>query len=229
MSTTAIVCIVIVILLVIILVSAMIYYLFFRQLYHSDYVVTGNVGRTPAKNLMIVAHPDDEVIFGGKLLFSGKWKVVCVTNASDKSGFPLSRISGSTRRQEFINVMNTYGHEYELWDYEDNGLNTNWHPSLKTKLSKLLSEHKYKLVVTHNLEGEYGHLQHKRLSELVHQLQPRNLHVFNYNTSIYPLDIEFNPYLQQLNPILNMYSTQINAIKKFYTNILYQSVRKVYF
>ena len=40
------------------------------------------------KKLMIVAHPDDESLWGGCHLLEGDWHVVSVTNASHQGGNP---------------------------------------------------------------------------------------------------------------------------------------------
>ena len=51
---------------------------------------------------MIVAHPDDESLFGGEALTSsGGWTVICVTNGTNEQ-----------RRREFIEAMNSIGVNY---------------------------------------------------------------------------------------------------------------------
>jgi hypothetical protein len=55
---------------------------------------------------MIVAHPDDEVLFGGSQLITEKnWKVVCVTNGNN-----------TKRSFEFGSVMKLLNLDYEIWD-----------------------------------------------------------------------------------------------------------------
>lgn len=36
------------------------------------------------KSLMIVAHPDDETIWGGSHLINGNYTVLCITNGNNK-------------------------------------------------------------------------------------------------------------------------------------------------
>ena len=48
--------------------------------------------------LMIVAHPDDELIWGGAHLLEDDYLVVCITRGYDK-----------TRKKEFENVINATG------------------------------------------------------------------------------------------------------------------------
>ena len=45
-------------------------------------------------SLMVVAHPDDETIWGGNHLLNGKYVVVCITNGNNR-----------TRRKEFAAVI----------------------------------------------------------------------------------------------------------------------------
>lgn len=46
------------------------------------------------ERLMIVAHPDDETIWGGKHLLEGHYLVVCLTNGDNVK-----------RKNEFMNIM----------------------------------------------------------------------------------------------------------------------------
>lgn len=45
-------------------------------------------------SLMIVAHPDDETIWGGSHLINGNYTVLCITNGNNKK-----------RKKEFMKVM----------------------------------------------------------------------------------------------------------------------------
>jgi LmbE family N-acetylglucosaminyl deacetylase len=187
-----------------------------------------------ADKLMIVAHPDDELIFGGRELLRNKnWKVVCVTNGSKKSGNIFSLSFKNVRKDEFISVMNTLSCAYEIWDYEDNGFNSNWDEvSLLKKLQNLINEKKYNMIVTHNLDGEYGHIQHKKISKLVHCLKPDNLHVFGYTEKMHQKNNAnncTNPDFYKLNEILTLYNSQKKIIQKYNTNILNQTIYKVNF
>ena len=60
------------------------------------------------KNLMIVAHPDDELVFGGAELikYGILYKVVCISYKNNK-----------IRAKEFENVMTQLNvSSYEMWD-----------------------------------------------------------------------------------------------------------------
>ena len=47
-----------------------------------------------SESLMIVAHPDDETIWGGSHLINGNYTVLCITNGNNKK-----------RKKEFMNII----------------------------------------------------------------------------------------------------------------------------
>ncbi len=124
-------------------------------------------------NLMVVAHPDDEVLFGGHLLLqSTPWHVVCLTNGSHEK-----------RARQFLRAMQSVGARATIWDYPDQpGLSKNgplarasWQPhlvSIKQRLAALLQESAFQKIVTHNSMGEYGHAHHQVTHHLVKQVAP---------------------------------------------------------
>jgi len=117
---------------------------------------------------MIVAHPDDETIFGHTQLANPEadWTVVCMTNADNE-----------VRSKEFRRVVASYGAKYEIWGYEDRWGGGFDIPSVTTALRNL-TEHGFDNVLTHNLCGEYGHSQHQALHQIVETLVSKNLWVF---------------------------------------------------
>jgi DNA-binding transcriptional LysR family regulator len=128
-----------------------------EKLGNSGFLVRSRDPIPIAAKLMIVAHPDDESLFGGEALTSSRgWLVVCVTNASHP-----------TRRAEFVKAMSLAGADYLVLDHPDNIANGNFHPSLTSTLEGLLTEHGFEMVVTHGPNGEYGHRQHVALHQIV--------------------------------------------------------------
>lgn len=116
-----------------------------------------------ADNLMIVAHPDDETLWGGGHLIEGDYLVVCLTNAKN-----------STRSAEFQKAMEVSGDSYLMLSYPDKvlGKRDSWkqvEDDIAADLKLLLSAKKWDRIVTHNPEGEYGHQHHIRTSALVTQ------------------------------------------------------------
>lgn len=67
--------------------------------------------------LMIVAHPDDETIWGGNHLLDGRYLVVCLTSGDNKK-----------RSEEFKRVMEMSGNQGLMFDYPDKtkGKRDNW-------------------------------------------------------------------------------------------------------
>lgn len=206
------------------------FFLFKRRLYSSNKICKGN-NHIFANKLMIITHPDDELIFGGiELLKEKGWKVVCITNGSRQSENKLNLYNFLfqnkflSRKEEFIKVMDKLNYPYEIWDFEDNLLNANWDEILLIKnLKKIIYEKNYEKIVTHNLEGEYGHIQHKKLSELVNLIKPKNLYVFNVDSK-QQITKELN---EQLNKLLSIYKSQQLTIRKNEKFLENQSIKKI--
>jgi LmbE family N-acetylglucosaminyl deacetylase len=109
--------------------------------------------------LMIVSHPDDEILFGGNELIThnGEYKVVCIDYGDD----PI-------RSKEFKKVMELAGViEYEhLYGYKGGEDYIRRH--LLDYMRKLLIYEKdWKKIVTHNEVGEYKHPRHIALHDIV--------------------------------------------------------------
>lgn len=125
---------------------------------------------------MVVAHPDDEALFGGgQLLLEDNWKVVCLTNGDN-----------SIRRKEFEQVMYVVGATFEMWNYHDQfevPLD-----DFEPVLRKIMTE-PFKKIVTHNAYGEYGHPHHKQIHNVMRRLVGEDLYVFHLKGTPLPDDI----------------------------------------
>lgn len=160
--------------------------------------------------LMIVAHPDDETIFGGaQLLLEQGWLVLCVTNGNNK-----------VRRREFKKVMGLVKAEFEIWEYADKWNGDFDRGKLKSDLAEVLAQAPVEKVVTHSLIGEYGHNQHKVLSRLVHELVDQQLYVFSFSKE--PLEEELLSRKQQL--IACYKSQDIEWLRKY---IQFEGIKRV--
>lgn len=114
--------------------------------------------------LMIVAHPDDETFWGGGHLLEGNYLVVCITNGWN-----------NTRRKEFQNAMAFSNEKAMILDYPDlsDGQKDNWEHCKKAiiqDLELLVGYKKWQQIVTHNPNGEYGHVHHQMLDQMVTKL-----------------------------------------------------------
>ncbi len=128
---------------------------------------------------MIVAHPDDETIFGYSQLRHEQWYVVCATNGDNLM-----------RSREFAQAMDSLGHHYELWTFKDewNGI---FDPlEVGQRLQDVLRRGSFTKIVTHNEDGEYGHTQHKSLHHIVKKnVSKELLWVFNPEESYLHFDV----------------------------------------
>lgn len=114
-----------------------------------------------AKKLMIVAHPDDETLWGGAHLLEDDYLVVCITCGNNKS-----------RVKEFKKTMGVTNDQYIMLGYPDKvfGIRSNWKQEetlIYNDLRKIIELKDWKLIVTHNKEGEYGHIHHIKSNKIV--------------------------------------------------------------
>ena len=152
-----------------------------------------------AKKLMIVAHPDDELIFGGaELIKHGpEYKVICLTNKSN-----------DTRSKEFEQVMKKLKVcSWEMFDYEDT-----LYPTQQFNLENIINSRKWEKVVTHNPIGEYGHPQHKLVFDAVLNITD-NFYVFGKSQQ--KLDQNL---LDTKNNLLTLYPSETSIINQLLTN-----------
>jgi LmbE family N-acetylglucosaminyl deacetylase len=161
--------------------------------------------------LMLVAHPDDETLFGFYDLIHSNCTVLCFTNKNNK-----------VRRRNFIEVMNTTKQTGIMFDYKD-GVSEVWETISDDNfigvIVPLLSK-KYDMIVSHNSDGEYGHIQHKRVHSIAVSLSKK-------------LDIPYKSFLDRfdttfyidntklLDTIMNIYKTEKYS-KKMYSDFLYK-------
>lgn len=112
-------------------------------------------------NLMIVCHPDDEVLWGSKLLEGkSKWDVVVLTNGENQ-----------IRKEKFLKCMKIYNQKGIILNFIDLG---KWKEETLKEIAKYLDEeiklNEYASIITHNPDGEYGHDAHIQLSHIVFNL-----------------------------------------------------------
>ncbi len=129
-------------------------------------------------NLMIVAHPDDETLWGGSHLMNARYLVIVMTNSYK-----------SQRASELKKVMNMSNDKYLILSYPD--IKDTWSENGKYKYSvdewstcsegmdadiKLILNYKHwKVIATHNPNGEYGHIQHQNISKKVTDIVTKSL------------------------------------------------------
>lgn len=174
--------------------------------------------------LMVVAHPDDETLWGGAHLTEGGFFVVCLTNSYT-----------SVRVKEFHNVMKETGNIGLVLGYPDlidaekfiRSMWTEERHQIVKDLNTILNYKHWGMVVTHNPDGEYGHIHHKLTSKLVTESYYYNTWSPNlfYFGKYYSKDqLEQNmEYIEQLpeaiamkkKQLLNLYPSQPNSMKLY--------------
>ncbi|MFV0395685.1 MAG: PIG-L family deacetylase [Coprobacillaceae bacterium] len=128
------------------------------------YLFTTNkqsIASEETQNLMIVAHPDDETIFGGHEILNNHYFIVCLTNGDNP-----------TRKAEFEKMLKESNNEGIILSYPDkvNGERSNWSTcieEMKETINYYLQLRSWNKIVTHNPNGEYGHNQHILTNTLV--------------------------------------------------------------
>ena len=113
------------------------------------------------ENVMIVAHPDDESLWGGANLFKDSYFVVCLTNAYDSAR--------SSDFKEILTYTNNSGIILSYPDIQDN-IRDNWSEvkvGLLKDLSNIINYKNWKKIVTHGPDGTTGHIHHKKACEYV--------------------------------------------------------------
>ena len=159
--------------------------------------------------IMIVAHPDDEALFGGAELLShpDEYKVVV-----------LDEYQNDIRRREFLDSMRFIGiHEYEHWTgYK--GKEDYFREKLIYELLRVLRERKYTKIVTHNTNGEYGHPRHRACHDILAHLRPEKLWCFSR------ADLLDNDLIEKKRELLKVYKSQEDVLDWF--NWEHEAIRK---
>lgn len=152
---------------IIVLISIFYYFNPYIQYYFRDIPTTeslDSLGLENVNNLMIVAHPDDETLWGGNALIEDNYLVVCLTNGNN-----------STRKNEFFNVMTKTGDIGIMLSYPDkiHGNRSDWsfcYNDITKDLETIISYKEWDTIVTHNEQGEYNHEHHIMTHSIVNDI-----------------------------------------------------------
>ena len=113
------------------------------------------------ESLMIVAHPDDETLWGSEELLKNKYLVVCITCGTNKK-----------REKEIEAALKISKDRLIVLDKPDKvrGKRSDWKhykKQIEYELKYVIKKKKWNTIVTHNPEGEYGHIHHKITNNIV--------------------------------------------------------------
>jgi LmbE family N-acetylglucosaminyl deacetylase len=114
--------------------------------------------------VMIVAHPDDEIVFAGSFLLDNadkKWLLISVTS-------PRQSFVGNRRKKTFLEKLPlVLGCDSLMLNFEDSGQNQKIQGDFHLDISSILSAQCWEKIVTHGPDGEYGHTHHKQVHSIV--------------------------------------------------------------
>lgn len=216
--------------------SLVLFFAFYHYRYNCQNKVLKNLSNIDLNGyhkLMIVAHPDDEMLFGGAALIQDDYLVVCVTCGSDEE-----------RVKEFKNVMNETNDRYIMLYYPDKvlGKRSEWkneRKNIEEDIELILNYKDWDMIVTHNAAGEYGHIHHKMTHNIVFSLaneeQKKHLNVFNTYCSFNQIqdgncesigDISDDLVLEKERIMFTYYKSQKNTINKLKHIIPYENLIK---
>lgn len=167
---------------------------------------------TKYNKLMIVSHPDDEVMWGFSELLNNDYLVVCITCGSN-----------TKRVKEFIKVMEYTNDHYIMLNYPDkvNKERTDWKDDynyIVNDLERIIDYKDWDIIVTHNPKGEYGHIHHKIISNIVTNISNKDKLMYfgrYYKKNKVPKDlnkIEEDILSKKKYIIDNVYKTQKNVL-----------------
>lgn len=158
-----------------VIVAILFLYLLLGGCFHNNKKMLKGINPNDYKgydNLMIVAHPDDETLWGFNELYNKKFLVVCVTCGRNK-----------TREKEIESAMKMTDDKLISLGYTDKFMKrrSKWNFSYKNieyDLKTIIELKKWNNIVTHNKDGEYGHMHHKMIHNMVYDIKPKHLSSF---------------------------------------------------
>lgn len=163
--------------------------------------------------LMLVSHPDDDALWSGDFLHENgeKTHLVILNGGGDETEVRRNEFRQVERhlgiRGEFLLGYDTMSRKHPLEDW------------IKKRIETLVCGQKWDMIITHNPDGEYGHVQHQNAHiAVVDAVQQccRNadkLHVFLPAPQGNGSDIE--RFSERKRSILNMYRSQREVIITF--------------
>ena len=196
------------------------------SLYHVPAVTESELqacGIDNASKLLIVAHPDDDILWGGAHLYEKGYFVVVVTNKDN-----------AKRSREFKNVLEASGNDGIILGFPDKsfGKKDSWSHNkdgIKADLDTIINYKHWDLIVTHNKDGEYGHIHHKMTHGFVRDIYEENK--YKLNTKLYFFGNYYNKdeigdvadSMERISPealefkenMLKLYPSQKNTIAMF--------------
>jgi len=158
--------------------------------------------------LMVVAHPDDEVIWGGEYLLSNEAQVHVVTTSTINK-------DTSTRREEFTSVERRLGFEGEFLNGTDSHRTKHIEGHIQRHVQDLVCSQKWDRIITHGPEGEYGHPQHQQVFDTVLEAVRLCCHSFDKLFVFEPHPTENYSFPEDKKEVTDLYASQKRVIEQF--------------
>lgn len=135
--------------------------------------------RSQINGAIFVAHPDDETIWmGGTILSKShwKWKIYIAThNYDDSRGIEFRK--AITR---YMTEPGIHGLEFQFIEaMEDSQYADPDKEKIYDKLNSITLE-EYDIIFTHNIDGEYNHINHRILGEYFNEKRRKGLNVWHF-------------------------------------------------
>ena len=128
-------------------------------------------------NLIIVAHPDDETLWGGSHINEDKYFIVCITCGKNRIRYSEIKKVSKMSDNNFLGLFypdTTWFMRNDWKKYKKN---------IEKDLERIIKMKKWNSIVTHNKDGEYGHIHHKMTHRIVTDIYENNN--LNNQTKLY--------------------------------------------
>jgi LmbE family N-acetylglucosaminyl deacetylase len=151
--------------------------------------------------LVLVAHPDDEVLFAGELLLQHpqvEWDVLCMTYRDDH---PRGQRFGVSMECFAARGCQVNGNMAGLPDNDGMVLSLSDYARWRSALREHVAGMHYDFAITHNRLGEYGHGHHMALHNIAKEVLLTDHLWFFYGAA--PTSVGPQERLQNLRSIRN--------------------------